>query len=93
LKASFKALGKNQLTRGNAEKLLKDYPDIADIGFYIVTTTYSTKEVHINAWTRKEDKVILGFKAGVTPVGEIAPTTQCYRAQCASDGNSPDCKG
>jgi hypothetical protein len=79
--------------KSNAERLLSAYPDIADVGFFIVATTHSAREIHINAWSNREEKVVLGFKAGVTPVGEIAPATEHYRAECASDWNSPECKG
>lgn len=63
----------------NARTILEKY--------HIVTTTYSSKETFINVWTEKENKAAVGFKAGVTGVGEIGPSTEFYLADAASSWN------
>ncbi|OTA82498.1 hypothetical protein M434DRAFT_37076 [Hypoxylon sp. CO27-5] len=73
----------------NAGKLLKQFPEVHKHGFHMVITTYSSPEVYINFWTRKSNHVILGFQAGLTPAGEIAPTAETYRAQSTSNWNHP----
>lgn len=82
-----------QWALANAERLLKAFPDIDKHGFHIVTTSYATTDVYINSWTKKSNRVVLGFKAGLTPAGEIAPNAESYRAQTMSDWNHPICQG
>ncbi|KAI5925554.1 hypothetical protein F4810DRAFT_55962 [Camillea tinctor] len=76
----------------NAVKVLQEFPDVEKYGFHIVTTTYSTTDVYINAWGSKANSVALGFQAGMTPAGEIAPVAESYRASSASNWNHPICK-
>ena len=71
----------------NAETILEKYPETKEHGFYVVTTTYSAENVFINAWTNKDIEVAVGFKAGVTGVGEIGPSTEFYTAESASAWN------
>lgn len=71
----------------NAKAILENYPETKEHGFYVVTTTYSANDIFINAWTEKENDVSVGFKAGVTGAGEIAPSTEFYTAESASAWN------
>jgi hypothetical protein len=79
--------------KANAEKLLKQFSSLRKYGFYVVVTTFTAKDVFINGWTQQSHKVALGFKAGVTHVGEIAPATEFYGADSASGWVNPICKG
>jgi hypothetical protein len=49
----------------NGVKLLQKYGDIADRGFFIMTTTYSAADVWLQIWTEAERMVSIGTKAGV----------------------------
>jgi hypothetical protein len=69
----------------NALKLAQRFPNVKEHGFYIVTTTHATNDVLINTWSDKSNNVVVGFKAGVTGIGEVGPSTECYRAASASD--------
>jgi hypothetical protein len=53
-------------------------------GFFIVTNTFSTPTVSLNAWTNPENKVLIGFKASAVGIGEIAPSSEWYSAESAS---------
>lgn len=68
----------------NAKKILQQYPDTKRHGFFVVTTTFSTKKASLNAWTNPENNVSIGFKADVVDVGEIAPSGEWYAAESAS---------
>lgn len=78
--------------RKNAEKLLAKFPDIYETGFFIAVSTYSTNEVYINSWSDKSQSVTLGFKLGAIPAGEIAPETEWYRAESASEWTRHICQ-
>lgn len=58
----------------SAQKLLDLVPDVKEHGFWMVTDTYSTSDVRINAWREKGQRVQMGFKIHVLPAGEIGPS-------------------
>ncbi|KLU90665.1 hypothetical protein MAPG_10517 [Magnaporthiopsis poae ATCC 64411] len=78
--------------RDNAEKLLVMSPSIREYGFYVVTSTYTAKDVYIKAWKNKSHKLNLGFSGGVDSVAEINANTEIYGASSASGWNHPVCK-
>jgi hypothetical protein len=71
----------------NAQTLLRKHPDVKKHGFYIVTSTFSTTEMSLNAWTNPERKISIGFRSTFVPVGEIAPSSEWYSAESASGWN------
>jgi hypothetical protein len=70
--------------KANAKILLHWHPDVKRHGFFIVTTTFSTSTVSLNAWTNPEHKVSIGFKASVVDIGEITPSSEWYSAEPGS---------
>lgn len=70
--------------RDNAEGILKVCKDAKEYGFWVVTTTFSTDDVWINAWSSKETRVTMGFKTAVVEAGEVAPSGEFYRGDSAS---------
>ncbi|KAK3116924.1 hypothetical protein LTR53_002220 [Teratosphaeriaceae sp. CCFEE 6253] len=75
--------------KDNARAILSLYPDVKRHGFFLVTTTYHVTHAWINAWTSKEKEVVVGFKAQVVDVGEVAPSSQWDRSSFdqAKDGD------
>jgi hypothetical protein len=69
----------------NVSALFKLYPDAKKNGFYIVTSTYNTARCATVAWSDPNKKVVLGFKADVAGLGELAPSSEWYLAK-QSDG-------
>lgn len=69
----------------NSAALLEDFPDLGRHGVYISTWTYSSSNIHINAWEGSEHKVALGFHVGATGIGSVGPETSWVRG-CTSNG-------
>jgi hypothetical protein len=65
----------------NVAWLFKLYPDAKEKGFYIVTSTYNTPRCATVAWSDPNKKVVLGFKADVAGLGELAPSSEWYVAK------------
>ena len=62
----------------NARIIATIWPDVLEHGLFIVTSTHSTKEARLNMLSSSSRKVAVGFNAGFTPIGEIAPSTKWY---------------
>jgi hypothetical protein len=69
----------------NVAALFKLYPDAKKNGFYIVTSTYNTHRCATVAWSDPNKQVVLGFKADIAGLGELAPSSEWYLAK-QSDG-------
>lgn len=65
----------------NVAGLFKLYPDAKKNGFYIVTSTYNTPRCGTVAWSDPNKQVVLGFKADVAGLGELAPSSEWYVAK------------
>jgi hypothetical protein len=62
----------------NVAGLFQLYPDAKKNGFYIVTSTYNTHRCATVAWSDPNKQVVLGFKANVAGLGELAPSSEWY---------------
>jgi hypothetical protein len=63
-------------TKKNVAGLFKLYPDAKQKGLYIVTSTYNTSRCATVAWSDPHKQVVLGFKADVAGLGELAPSSE-----------------
>ena len=76
-----------QWAKKNAKALLKVAPDIEEEGeFWIVTDTYATTDVWVNAWTGRGKHVMMGFNVDLSAIGagEIGPSCEFSRENHAS---------
>lgn len=72
-------------SKRNAAKVAKLWPDVKDHGMFVVTSIYTTQRAKIHVWSGSRHEVTVGFKAGATEIGEIAPSTEWYTER-ADDG-------
>lgn len=72
----------------NAKKLLVKYPDLKKYGVCVVTWTYSSTNIHINAWDNPGNEVVLGFKAGMSGLGSLGPELSWLRGKSSSGWSS-----
>jgi hypothetical protein len=68
----------------NTQKLLELVPNVK-YGFWLVTDTYSTTDVHITTWGGREKYVQMGFNVDITPVGEFGPSAEFSRGNSAGE--------
>lgn len=68
----------------NARILATVWPDVLKYGLFIVASTYTTTEARTNIMQANSHKVTVGFNAGFTPVGEIAPSTTWHTSSADS---------
>lgn len=73
-----------QWAKANAKQLAKIRPEVKDDGFYVVTSTYTTDDIWINAWSEQGKKVAMGFKVSAVGAGEVAPSGEFFKAEGAS---------
>ncbi|EXU98569.1 hypothetical protein X797_008283 [Metarhizium robertsii] len=78
--------------RANMSQLLQKYPTIRTSGFYVVTNTFTSKDILVNGWRTKSNKVHLGFGGGVESIANISANTEIYGATAASGWIQPVCK-
>ncbi|KAJ5110704.1 hypothetical protein N7532_001239 [Penicillium argentinense] len=62
----------------NSETILRKWPDVRDNGLIIVTSTHRTRLAMMNAWAEQEKEISVGFRAGVSEIGEVAPSSTWY---------------
>ena len=79
-----------QWAKANAKQLAKIRPEVKEFGFYVVTTTYATDDVWINAWAEEGQKVAMGFEVSAVETGEIAPSGDFFRGGSASGWTHPE---
>ncbi|KAF2263249.1 hypothetical protein CC78DRAFT_534135 [Lojkania enalia] len=68
----------------NAKALFAKYPDVKKHGICAVTWTYSSTDIHINAWEGANNSVTVGFKLGVAGVANVGPQTTWLRGHSSS---------
>ena len=68
----------------NAKALLRDYPELKELGLYAVTWTYSSTDIHISAWDGEGNSATVGIKAGFASAGDLGPKTSWVRGQSSS---------
>jgi hypothetical protein len=62
-----------QWVKDNARKLLELRPEVKEHGIYVVRTVWSTEDVSLNAWMKRDKAVTVGFSAKVAGVAEVGP--------------------
>ncbi|KAL2834651.1 hypothetical protein BJY01DRAFT_252974 [Aspergillus pseudoustus] len=75
--------------KANAELLRKIWPDITNHGFYVMTSTWSARDIYINSLHNQEDNVVIGFKAMVPGAGGVGLSTEYYRGQSGGNWHHP----
>ncbi|KAF4336697.1 hypothetical protein FBEOM_9443 [Fusarium beomiforme] len=68
----------------NAKSLFKEYPDGKKHGFYAVTWTYSSTDIHISAWDGSSINATVGFKVGMAGAGNVGPQMSWVRGRSSS---------
>lgn len=67
----------------NAKAILRERPEVADYGLWVVTSTWTAAEASINCWHSQQKAVDVGFNIEVVEIGELAPKGQWQHAESA----------
>lgn len=76
----------------NAKALLRKYPDVKGNGLFIITSTWSTKDVFTTAWTNPKNRVKIGVKVGATGIAGAGTSKEYYREHSAGSWIEADTK-
>lgn len=79
--------------RENATKIVKAFPCVRTLGFYIAITTYSAKDVFINTMMSQGQKVALGLTAKVDPGAKVTTAVGFYGLEATNGWLKPVCEG
>jgi hypothetical protein len=66
--------------RKNAMEILARYPEVRDHDVWIVTSTCSTSECALNAWTTKDKEVVVGFSRTASRTSDLESKRKWYPA-------------
>ncbi|KID83168.1 hypothetical protein MGU_09531 [Metarhizium guizhouense ARSEF 977] len=64
----------------NAPVIISNWPDVEDHGLVIVTSIHKTTRADLRTWQDKRQEIKVGFKASAVGLGELAPSSEWYKA-------------
>ncbi|EGX88295.1 hypothetical protein CCM_08338 [Cordyceps militaris CM01] len=79
--------------KANAKRILQRHGDVATHGLYVMTSTWSARDVYMKAWTNMDNKVTIGVNWSVPEAGGAAASVEYHRGGSTGGWEHPTIDG
>ncbi len=62
-------------------KIITDFTNTKEHGIYIATRTFSANKINITTWQDSSNRILAGFKVGLTGIGGLGPSYTWYTGE------------